>query len=551
MYLFSIKFYFTFIISTLLIFVYTSVEAQSISEKIKSRENELRNELDEIENEVEGLYEGLREVEGHREGIEGEISSINYDINKKQQVINEYSGAIQKLSKNIYEGEITIQSLNRRMEEQREVLSTLIQRLNEIDAQPYFFIGEPKTFSSFLEDGEDHLSLHKAIQYSFDEIRETRGDIENTIISLDDAKQKQERYRELEQVEKGVIEEKKREKDKVLTFAKQVEATVQDSISQKERRINSIRAELFELRGSENISLGEAVELAEFAEKITGVRPAFLLGIIKIETELGKNLGTGNWLDDMHPVRDAPVFEVIADTLDLNPNKLPVSRKPGYGWGGAMGPAQFIPSTWACYGGYVNTLTRSCGPHRENFILSSQTLDVGDTHSSIRSLQRFLNTNGFTVATNGDGSPGNESNYYGQATSRAVSRLQESYKSVILEPSNLTRGTGTVGPRTIYFINRFPFWTARWYYDKDKDIIRDLLGKSSPSNPWNPQDAFVASAYYLEELGAVGTTDDECLAARRYLAGGNYNASVAWGYCRTVSGFTRDFEKQLNILAGG
>jgi hypothetical protein len=67
------------------------------------------------------------------------------------------------------------------------------------------------------------------------------------------------------------------------------------------------------------------------------------------------------WTTDMHPTRDQPVFKVIMATLGLDPNSVKVSAAPSYGYGGAMGPGQFIPSTWACYAGYINTTTGACG----------------------------------------------------------------------------------------------------------------------------------------------------------------------------------------------
>jgi len=61
----------------------------------------------------------------------------------------------------------------------------------------------------------------------------------------------------------------------------------------------------------------------------------------------------------MHPTRDEPVFLAIADILGFDPFTRTVScpimqNGSRVGWGGAMGPSQFIPSTWAIYGGIIN-----------------------------------------------------------------------------------------------------------------------------------------------------------------------------------------------------
>src|ERR1700741_5248621 len=50
-------------------------------------------------------------------------------------------------------------------------------------------------------------------------------------------------------------------------------------------------------------------------------------------------------------------FMRITGDLGLNPDTQKVSREPSYGCGGAMGPAQFIPSTWVAYIGDVTRLT--------------------------------------------------------------------------------------------------------------------------------------------------------------------------------------------------
>lgn len=79
----------------------------------------------------------------------------------------------------------------------------------------------------------------------------------------------------------------------------------------------------------------------------------------------------------------------------------------------------------------------------------SRTLSLGSRGEDVRALQKFLNIDSdTTVAVFGAGSIGNETNYFGPATKRAVIKFQEKYRSDILEPIGLSFGTGFFGSGT-------------------------------------------------------------------------------------------------------
>ena len=112
--------------------------------------------------------------------------------------------------------------------------------------------------------------------------------------------------------------------------------------------------------------------IAEWVEAETGVRAPYLLAILTQESDLGKNVGTCNrpgdppekgWRVVMKPERDQEPFVTVMNELgrdpDITPVSCPMKKKNGtqLGWGGAMGPAQFIPSTWIGYKDRVSALT--------------------------------------------------------------------------------------------------------------------------------------------------------------------------------------------------
>ncbi len=169
--------------------------------------------------------------------------------------------------------------------------------------------------------------------------------------------------RQIQELQKQAIERDEAQKQEILSVTRGQEKAYQDLIADREKSAAEIRAALFALRDTSAIPFGDALAFAKQASAQTGVRPALILGIIAEESNLGENVGTGNWRDDMHPTRDQPIFEQITKELGLDPDSMPVSKKPWYGWGGAMGPAQFIPSTWILYKDRIAQITGQNPPN--------------------------------------------------------------------------------------------------------------------------------------------------------------------------------------------
>ncbi|OHA82736.1 MAG: hypothetical protein A3B07_01290 [Candidatus Yonathbacteria bacterium RIFCSPLOWO2_01_FULL_43_27] len=82
-----------------------------------------------------------------------------------------------------------------------------------------------------------------------------------------------------------------------------------------------------------------------------------------------------------------------------------------------------------------------------------RTLKMGMSGEDVRELQKFLNTDTETrVSLSGAGSLGNETNYFGPATHRALVLFQEKHRTEILSPLGLTQGTGVFGLKTRVFL---------------------------------------------------------------------------------------------------
>ncbi|MCE9549348.1 lytic murein transglycosylase, partial [Candidatus Nomurabacteria bacterium] len=258
----------------------------------------------------------------------------------------------------------SIETLSEKIAKQHQSIAQLLRNTNDFDNENFVhLVLSDESLSNFYSDLESYASIKAAVKESVDEIRGIKTETE---VEKKDLETKQDAETnakvELENAQKKVAQSEA-EKKQLLAISKQTEAAYQKLAAEKKMRADKIRAALFPLRDAEAIPFGVALQYAEEAGKVTGVRPALILAILTQETNLGANVGscvitnlsTGETKGvnsgkifpvGIHPTRDLPLLQKIVNELGRNPLSTRISCPLSVGYGGAMGPAQFIPSTW-------------------------------------------------------------------------------------------------------------------------------------------------------------------------------------------------------------
>ncbi len=349
----------------------------TFGETVEERKERLERELDEVEKQIAAQQVILQAKQRERVSVERDLSILNAEIASAQLQIQKRNIEIQQLQKGIDQKTETIVVLTSTLKERKDHVGQLIREMNRVDN---FSLPERVlsggNLSDFFEDVDEFSSIRNGLYSTFTEIRDTQqqtheerevlGEQQDAVV---DARQEIEK-------QKQIVESKQAEKEQLLAIKKSEEQTYAEILKQKQAQAAEIRAALFALRDTAAIPFGEALQYAREAERLTGVRPAFLLAILQQESNLGENVGTCNrpgdaltWRDIMpgptdNSWRDDQTnFLRITDALGLDPDTLPLSCPWQGGWGGAMGPSQFIPTTWLQYADRVGQLVGATMPN--------------------------------------------------------------------------------------------------------------------------------------------------------------------------------------------
>ena len=314
-----------------------------------------------IEEDLTKTGEEKKTLENKIYSLKKKIQNLNYQINQSNLIIKD-------LKFQIEDTEDSIGNTSLKIEDSRQKLANILRNIYEEDQKPLIeILVSGDSVSNFFDNLVSLERLNSKNKELLQNIKLLKTNLENQKESLDEEKQDLENIVEIQTVQKQQSSQSKKEQEYYLELTEQEYQKYLAEKQEVDQKAAEIRARIFELIGVPKApTFGEAYEIAKYVESITGVRPAFLLAVLTQESNIGKNVGQC-YLKDieigageviktstvisrvMKPTRDVQPFLTITKELGRDSFSTPVSCPMSYGWGGAMGPAQFIPSTWMIY----------------------------------------------------------------------------------------------------------------------------------------------------------------------------------------------------------
>ena len=324
----------------------------------------------------EEIEKDINKTKAEKDTLQNKIYILKNTIKNLESEIYEGNIMIKDLGNQIYSTQVSIDQTNLQIDEIKNNLSNILQMQYENDQQsPTVILLKNETFTDFLNELMELERLSLRTRELLENIKNLKISLESQKNLMDGEKDDLEGVVKIQTIKKQENTQTKKEQESVL---KMTEAEYQKHLKDKqetEKKVAEITTRIFELAGiPEAPTFGEALELAKYVEGILGIRPAFLLAIFKQESNIGKNVGqcylknpetgsgvgvnTGKTIDRiMKPTRDVQPFLSITKELGRDPYNTRVSCPMSIGYGGAMGPGQFIPSTWIIYRDRVKAIT--------------------------------------------------------------------------------------------------------------------------------------------------------------------------------------------------
>jgi len=322
------------------------------------------------------LAKDLTKTSAQKNTLQSAITKLKTKISGLEAQINESTVEVKGLNSQISDTQVSIDKTTAQIQESQNQIAIILQSVYEEDQTPSFVILLEGNLSDFFSNLAYLDNLNSSVSNLLDNTKNLETYLQGQQVKMSDNVDQLQKTIVLQTLQKKENEQNQQQQNQYLQLT-ETQYELQQSVKQVTDQASAkIKSMLFQIVGvSQAPTFGQAIVVAQAVAKLIPIRPAFLLAIISQESALGQNVGQCYLTDPktgagvgvksgrvftnvMKPTRDVQPFIQITTALGRDPYKTlvscPIAGVAGYG--GAMGPAQFIASTWAGLASRLNSL---------------------------------------------------------------------------------------------------------------------------------------------------------------------------------------------------
>ena len=290
--------------------------------------------------------------------LKGQITSLNAQIAKLNLQIRAINLTIAQLDQTISDTQSQIVITQSDIMSKKTAIGELLQGVYQDDNVSLLqaFLKNPQ-LSDFWSETQNLSLVQDNLRVAVQQTVDLQDQLQNKEQDLAASRSDATTAAQYQAAQAAQIVSTQQAKSQLLVATKGQESKYQVLLKQTQATAAQIRDRIFQLLGGGQLTFQQAYQYAVLASNATHVDPALILAVLDRESALGQNVGQCSYKTAMSP-GNIPLFLAITQQLNLDPNTMMVScaNKDG-AYGGAMGPAQFVPSTWNLYASGVTSAT--------------------------------------------------------------------------------------------------------------------------------------------------------------------------------------------------